>query len=343
MMGEKARARLHAGLARLGVTGPRRRGHRQGDGRRRRTRRRRGRRRRARCCGPRVCGCPRWPPSAGLDVDDRGRIVTDASLRSVSHPNVYAVGDAAAIRQSYGVVHGTCQSGIPTSLHAAASIVRELKGKQPKPFRFGYIHQPVSLGTARRGHSVHPRRRQPGTVLPGRPAGGGVQRDGELQPMAHLPADQDTAHGWVDDVAPRRRVEPVTSDEQTVLDHRKLLFAIAYRLLGSAADAEDVVQDAWFKWSGGRSIPGLRPEGLPRPDRVELGDRAAPVDAAPTRKPTWGRGCLSRSSRGRCRRGRRDRRIGVVGHARGAGNLEPVGTRGVRPQRGLRLLVSRNR
>jgi RNA polymerase sigma-70 factor (ECF subfamily) len=45
-----------------------------------------------------------------------------------------------------------------------------------------------------------------------------------------------------------RRYE-VTVDEQTFSEHRKLLFAIAYRLLGSAADAEDVVQDAWFKWS----------------------------------------------------------------------------------------------
>jgi RNA polymerase sigma-70 factor (ECF subfamily) len=42
----------------------------------------------------------------------------------------------------------------------------------------------------------------------------------------------------------------VTVDEQTFSEHRKLLFAIAYRLLGSAADAEDIVQDAWFKWSG---------------------------------------------------------------------------------------------
>jgi len=42
----------------------------------------------------------------------------------------------------------------------------------------------------------------------------------------------------------------VIVDEQTFSEHRKLLFAIAYRLLGSAADAEDVVQDAWFKWSG---------------------------------------------------------------------------------------------
>jgi len=32
---------------------------------------------------------------------------------------------------------------------------------------------------------------------------------------------------------------------------RSLLFAIAYRILGSAADAEDAVQDAWIRWSAG--------------------------------------------------------------------------------------------
>lgn len=84
--------------------------------------------------------------AAGLAVDERGRIVTDTALRSVSHPDVYAVGDAAAIRQGYGVMHGTCQGGMPTGVHAAASIVRTLKGEQPKPFRFGYYHTPVSLG-----------------------------------------------------------------------------------------------------------------------------------------------------------------------------------------------------
>ncbi|MFE9657336.1 NAD(P)/FAD-dependent oxidoreductase [Micromonospora sp. NPDC006431] len=84
--------------------------------------------------------------AAGLTVDERGRVVTDAALRSVSHPDVYAVGDAAAIRQGYGVMHGTCQGGMPTGVHAAVSIVRTLAGKQPKPFRFGFYHTPVSLG-----------------------------------------------------------------------------------------------------------------------------------------------------------------------------------------------------
>lgn len=31
--------------------------------------------------------------------------------------------------------------------------------------------------------------------------------------------------------------------------HRPTLFGIAYRMLGSVADAEDVLQDAWLKWS----------------------------------------------------------------------------------------------
>lgn len=31
--------------------------------------------------------------------------------------------------------------------------------------------------------------------------------------------------------------------------HRSLLFTVAYEMLGSAADAEDVVQDAWLRWA----------------------------------------------------------------------------------------------
>ncbi len=31
--------------------------------------------------------------------------------------------------------------------------------------------------------------------------------------------------------------------------HRRLLFTVAYDLLGSASDAEDVVQDAWLRWA----------------------------------------------------------------------------------------------
>jgi NADH dehydrogenase FAD-containing subunit len=116
----------------------------------------------------------RVPPlaaAAGLTVDERGRVVTDSALRSVSHPDVYAVGDAAAIRQGYGVMHGTCQGGMPTGVHAALSILRVQAGREPKPFRFGYYHTPVSLG---RNDAVvqftHPDDSPRGIVLTGKRA-----------------------------------------------------------------------------------------------------------------------------------------------------------------------------
>ncbi|MFI6768629.1 RNA polymerase sigma-70 factor [Streptomyces sp. NPDC050355] len=38
-------------------------------------------------------------------------------------------------------------------------------------------------------------------------------------------------------------------DQLAFQQYRTLLFSVAYRILGTAADAEDVVQDAWLKWS----------------------------------------------------------------------------------------------
>ncbi|MCA2227043.1 RNA polymerase sigma-70 factor [Nonomuraea aurantiaca] len=38
-------------------------------------------------------------------------------------------------------------------------------------------------------------------------------------------------------------------DQQVFNQHRNLLFSVAYRVLGTVADAEDAVQDAWIKWS----------------------------------------------------------------------------------------------
>ncbi|WP_093762320.1 RNA polymerase sigma factor SigJ [Streptomyces sp. BpilaLS-43] len=43
--------------------------------------------------------------------------------------------------------------------------------------------------------------------------------------------------------------QPEQADPLVFQRHRSLLFSVAYRILGSAADAEDAVQDAWIKWS----------------------------------------------------------------------------------------------
>ena len=45
---------------------------------------------------------------------------------------------------------------------------------------------------------------------------------------------------------------PEASDADVFEAHRDLMFAAAYRMLGTIADAEDAVQDAWLRWSATR-------------------------------------------------------------------------------------------
>ena len=45
-----------------------------------------------------------------------------------------------------------------------------------------------------------------------------------------------------------RRLDAGVSDDPFVC-HRSLLFTVAYEMLGSAQDAEDIVQETWLRWS----------------------------------------------------------------------------------------------
>lgn len=55
----------------------------------------------------------------------------------------------------------------------------------------------------------------------------------------------------------------MTADSVTDVfeEHRPLLLGVAYRMLGRVADAEDVVQDAWLRWSGDDRSAVREPRG----------------------------------------------------------------------------------
>ncbi|MGW1869450.1 NAD(P)/FAD-dependent oxidoreductase [Streptomyces mauvecolor] len=82
-----------------------------------------------------------------LEVTGTGRIVVDATMRSVSHPDVYAIGDAAmAMGPGDKPLRMSCASGTPMAWQAADAIAARLTGGKLPNVPLRYFNQCISLG-----------------------------------------------------------------------------------------------------------------------------------------------------------------------------------------------------
>ncbi|MFF0735611.1 NAD(P)/FAD-dependent oxidoreductase [Streptomyces chartreusis] len=82
-----------------------------------------------------------------LEVDGTGQIVVDRSMRSVSHPEVYAIGDAALVMgPGDKPLRMSCASGVPTAWQAADAIAARLSGAKVPTTPVRYFNQCISLG-----------------------------------------------------------------------------------------------------------------------------------------------------------------------------------------------------
>ncbi|MFJ5882591.1 NAD(P)/FAD-dependent oxidoreductase [Kitasatospora cineracea] len=80
---------------------------------------------------------------SGLAVNARGRALVDDHLRSLSHPDVYVIGDAAAVDlPGTGELRMACATAMPQGRYLA----KLLTGRTGKPFSFRYVTQCLSLG-----------------------------------------------------------------------------------------------------------------------------------------------------------------------------------------------------
>ncbi|MFJ8255072.1 NAD(P)/FAD-dependent oxidoreductase [Streptomyces sp. NPDC094466] len=85
--------------------------------------------------------------AAGLEVSGTGRIVVDSSMRSVSHPDVYAAGDSAyAIGENGRPLPMSCASAGLTNMRATAAIIARLTGGEVPATGLKYFGNHISLG-----------------------------------------------------------------------------------------------------------------------------------------------------------------------------------------------------
>jgi NADH dehydrogenase FAD-containing subunit len=85
--------------------------------------------------------------ATALEVTGTGQIVVDGTMRSVSHPDVYAIGDAAmAMGPGDKPLRMSCASGTPTAWQATDAIAARLTGGKLPNAPLRYFNQCISLG-----------------------------------------------------------------------------------------------------------------------------------------------------------------------------------------------------
>ncbi|WP_107472873.1 FAD-dependent oxidoreductase [Streptomyces sp. Tue 6075] len=82
-----------------------------------------------------------------LETGETGQITVDATMRSLSHPDVYAIGDAALVTgPGDKPLRMSCASGVPTAWQAADAIAARLTGSKLPTISARYFNQCISLG-----------------------------------------------------------------------------------------------------------------------------------------------------------------------------------------------------
>ncbi len=89
--------------------------------------------------------------SLGVPLDRAGRVLVEPDLTVPGHPEIYVIGDVAAVKQGDGFVPGVAPAAIQEAKHTAKNIVRALAGEPRLPFRY---HDKGSLATIGRASGI---------------------------------------------------------------------------------------------------------------------------------------------------------------------------------------------
>jgi len=95
--------------------------------------------------------------AAGLAVDAQARIWVDPMLRSLTHPHVFAVGDAAhPIAPTGAPYRMSAFVALNTGAYVADAMLNDLAGRKPRPFAFSTYGQGVAIGRVGVGFTTYP-------------------------------------------------------------------------------------------------------------------------------------------------------------------------------------------
>jgi len=84
--------------------------------------------------------------SSGFTTERDGRIRVLSTLQAPGHPEIYVIGDLAAIEERDRVLPMVAQVAIQSGVTAAQNIMRQVSGEAPQPFRYRDRGSMITIG-----------------------------------------------------------------------------------------------------------------------------------------------------------------------------------------------------
>jgi NADH dehydrogenase len=92
--------------------------------------------------------------SSRMTVARDGRIEVESTMQVAGHPEVYAVGDLARIRERESVLPMVAQVAIQSGEIAAKNIIRQMNGREPESFAYKDLGSMVVIGRNAAGAEI---------------------------------------------------------------------------------------------------------------------------------------------------------------------------------------------
>jgi NADH dehydrogenase len=86
--------------------------------------------------------------SLGVPLDRAGRVLVESDLSIAGHPEVFVIGDLAAVKNDGSLVPGVAPAAIQEGIHTAKNIARVVNGQPTLPFRYRDKGSLATIGRA---------------------------------------------------------------------------------------------------------------------------------------------------------------------------------------------------
>jgi NADH dehydrogenase len=92
--------------------------------------------------------------ASDIPVTRDGRVAVQDTLQVQDQPDVYVIGDLAAINEGQRVLPMVAQVAIQSGVMAAQNILRQIAGKSPEPFRYADRGSMITIGRKAAGVAI---------------------------------------------------------------------------------------------------------------------------------------------------------------------------------------------